>query len=196
MRSTTTSQDWREIVPRRRRTSRASIQYRRPIELRALLLAGIATSTNRRGESVSQKAMTGMFTYDASRIGWWSVRGSVRISKRGSMNFFWIWLVKQPGVKRPAMYWAPVYWAYLSTARWPYGRAEMTQTSAGFSMATMIRAASIIFSHVLDRSMTYTPSGRRLVGVFLHLEIHVLGSKVHLAGEHSTDILLSVGKID
>uniref|UniRef100_A0A0E9W8N7 Uncharacterized protein n=1 Tax=Anguilla anguilla TaxID=7936 RepID=A0A0E9W8N7_ANGAN len=34
----------------------------------------------------------------------------------------------------------------------------MTQTSAGFSMATMARAASSSFSHVFFRLMMYTPS--------------------------------------
>ena len=63
-----------------------------------LLLAGMAMSTWRRGESLSQKAITGMFTKDASRMGWWSMRGSVTMSRRGSRNCFVIWLVKVPGV--------------------------------------------------------------------------------------------------
>ena len=58
----------------------------------------MATSTWRSGESESQKAMTGMLTYEASRMGWWSVRGSVTMSRRGSLNCFVIWLVKVPGV--------------------------------------------------------------------------------------------------
>lgn len=49
-----------------------------------LLLHGIAISTNRRGESVLQKAITGMLTYEASVIGWWSQAGSVTTNKRGS----------------------------------------------------------------------------------------------------------------
>lgn len=36
-----------------------------------LLLEGMATSTFWRGESLSQKAMTGTFTYDASLTIWW-----------------------------------------------------------------------------------------------------------------------------
>ena len=44
------------------------------------------------------------------------------------------------------MAWAPVDAANLSTARWPYGRAETTQTSLGVSMAAMMRAAKTIFS--------------------------------------------------
>ena len=33
-----------------------------------------------------------------SRMGWWSTRGSVTISRRGSRYCFVIWLVKVPGV--------------------------------------------------------------------------------------------------
>jgi len=58
----------------------------RPIECFDLLLAGMATSTYDRGESVSQMAMTGMLTYDASRMAWWSTRGSVTMIRRGSLN--------------------------------------------------------------------------------------------------------------
>lgn len=50
------------------------------------------------------------------------------------------------GVKRPAMATAPVWAANLRTARWPYGRAEMTQISAGLSTAATMRAARTIFS--------------------------------------------------
>ena len=53
-------------------------------------------------------AMTGTFTYEDSRTGWESVRGSVMMSRRGSRNCFVIWLVNVPGVNRPAMLWAPV----------------------------------------------------------------------------------------
>merc|ERR1719326_1789964 len=105
------------------------------MECLPLLLAGMAMSTLARGDSESQNAMTGTFTYDASRTGWWSNNGSVTISRRGSRNCLVIWLVKVPGVKRPAMDWAPVYWANFRTARWEYGRAEMAITSSGFSMA-------------------------------------------------------------
>ncbi len=38
----------------------------RPTELAALVLQGMAMSTYFMGESVSQKAITGMLTYDAS----------------------------------------------------------------------------------------------------------------------------------
>lgn len=67
-------------------------------------------------------------------------------------------MVKLPGVKRPAMACAPVLAANLRTARWPYGRAEMTQTSLGFSMAAMMRAARTIFSHVLPTLRTLMPA--------------------------------------
>ena len=68
--------------------------------------------------------------------------------------------MKLPGVKRPAIACAPVFAANLRTARWPYGRAEMTQTSFGFSMAAMIRAAKTIFSQVLPMLIMWTPSKR------------------------------------
>merc|ERR1719317_1699580 len=109
----------RLMVPRRRRTSRASIHHMVPIAIWPLLLQGMAMSTCLRGESVLQKAMTGMLTYDASVTGWWSIRGSVTTSRRGSRKAAWIWLVKVPGVKRPAMGVAPVAEANFSTARWP-----------------------------------------------------------------------------
>uniref|UniRef100_A0A182VHF1 Uncharacterized protein n=1 Tax=Anopheles merus TaxID=30066 RepID=A0A182VHF1_ANOME len=102
-RSGITSQRSCVILPRRRSTSRASIHHIRPIECVDLVLHGMAMSTNLTGESVLQNAMTGMLTYDASVTGWWSVSGSVTISRRGSRNVVWIWLVKAPGVKRPAI---------------------------------------------------------------------------------------------
>ena len=74
----------REMVPRRRSPSRASSQKRRPMECLPLLFAGIATSMYWRGEAVSQKAIVGMLAYAASAIDWWSVRGSVSSSRRGS----------------------------------------------------------------------------------------------------------------
>ncbi len=58
----------------------------RPIECLVLLLVGMAMSTNLRGASVSQSAMTGMLTYEASRMAWWSTRGSVTTMRRGSLN--------------------------------------------------------------------------------------------------------------
>ena len=78
------------------RTSRARSQYRRPIDCLPLLLAGTATSTKRRGESVSQKASVGMLTKADSLSGCESVRGSVMISSRGSWKAFSIWFVKVP----------------------------------------------------------------------------------------------------
>lgn len=56
----------RSIVPRMRSTSLASSQYSSPIDSFPLLLEGMATSTFWSGESLSQKAITGTFTYDAS----------------------------------------------------------------------------------------------------------------------------------
>ena len=40
--------------------------------------------------------------------GWWSALGSVTTRSLGSLNAAWIWLVKVPGVKRPAIGVAPV----------------------------------------------------------------------------------------
>jgi hypothetical protein len=40
------------------------------MECFALLLAGMATSTSLRGESVSQNAMVGRLTYAVSAMGW------------------------------------------------------------------------------------------------------------------------------
>merc|ERR1712224_123164 len=84
----------------------------------------MATSTCCSGESVSQKAITGMFTYAASLIAWWSVRGSVTTSMRGCLNASCFWFVNCPGLKRPAMEKAPVFCANFSTALWPYPRAD------------------------------------------------------------------------
>jgi len=54
------------------------------------------------------KAIIGILTYDASVIAWWSATGSVMITRRGSLNARWIWLVNEPGVKRPAIGVAPI----------------------------------------------------------------------------------------
>jgi hypothetical protein len=53
-------------------TSRANNHHRRPMLCADLLLPGMATSTNLKGESVMHKAITGMLTYEASVMGWWS----------------------------------------------------------------------------------------------------------------------------
>jgi hypothetical protein len=58
-------------------------------------------------------------------------------------------------VNRPAMGVAPVCEANFNTARWPYGLAEMTQTSAGFSIAAIALAARRSFSQVLRRLIMY-----------------------------------------
>ena len=46
----------------------------------------MATSTYSVGESESQSEMTGMLTYEASLMAWASVRGSVVMMRRGSLN--------------------------------------------------------------------------------------------------------------
>ena len=63
---------------------------------RTLVLQGMAMSTNLSGESVLQKAMTGMLTQADSVMGWWSARGSEITNRRGSLNARWIWFVKVP----------------------------------------------------------------------------------------------------
>lgn len=65
--------------------------------------------------------------------------------------------MKAPGVNLPAIGVAPVYEANLRTARWPMGLDEMTNTSAGCSMATIARAASRSFSQVRLRFKIWTP---------------------------------------
>ncbi len=68
----------------------------------------MAISMNLNGLSELTKPITGMLTYEASVIGWWSAIGSVIMIKRGSLNACWIWLVNEPGVKRPAIGVAPI----------------------------------------------------------------------------------------
>jgi hypothetical protein len=68
-----------------------------------LLLHGIAISMYRSDVDGSQKAITGILTNEASLTAWWSTLGLVIIIRRGSLNAAWIWLVKDPGVKRPAI---------------------------------------------------------------------------------------------
>ncbi len=67
-----------------------------------LLLAGIAISIYRSDVDGSQKAITGILTNEASLTAWWSTFGLVITIRRGSLNAAWIWLVNEPGVKRPA----------------------------------------------------------------------------------------------
>lgn len=49
---------------------------------------------------------------------WWSVCGSHTTRSRGSLKAAWIWLVKVPGVKRPALAVAPVWLANFRIARY------------------------------------------------------------------------------
>ena len=91
-----------------------------------MLFAGMAKSTWRSGESESQKAMTGMLAKDASRMGWWSTRGSVTISSRGSRYCLVIWLVKVPGVYRPAM---------ACSARWGGRRETGVVAATAYALA-------------------------------------------------------------
>jgi len=71
------------IVPRICRTILANSQNRHPMLCLPLLLAGMPISTNRIGESVSQKAMVGMFPRAASMIGCmaWMIKIKIRRQK-------------------------------------------------------------------------------------------------------------------
>lgn len=51
-----------------------------------------------------------------------------------------------------------MYRAYLRTPRCEIWRAEMTQTSAGFSIAAMARAANTSLSHILRTLNNATPN--------------------------------------
>src|SRR4051794_25579971 len=92
----------------------------------------------------------------------------------------------------------------------------MATTSSGFSMATMTRAASISFSHVLPRLSRYTPVRiaapaqkqhirqrhalcisttirtvrLALPDIALHVGVEVLGADVHVGGQHQPQVLL------
>merc|ERR1719299_74444 len=84
------------------------------------------------------------------------------MSRRGSAKFVVMKFVSVPGVQRPEYAVQPVYCENLSTARLPYGRCEQTRMSFGFSIATIMRAATMIFSHVLPMLSRCTPSAVRL----------------------------------
>merc|ERR1719264_2275429 len=99
-----------------------------------------------------------MLALEASVTGWWSLLGSEMRSSLGSLKAAWIWLVKAPGVKRPAMEEQPMYLANLRTARWAYGRLATTNTSWGFSTAAIALAARTNFSQVFFRLMMLMPS--------------------------------------
>jgi hypothetical protein len=122
--------------------------------------------------------------------------------------------VKFPGVKRPAMATAPVWAANFKTALWPYGRAEMTQMSAGLSTAAMIRAARTIFSLQVEISWVFGGDVRfrlrrdrglpclsnidhvdairtGLPQIWLHVYLQVLGAEMALSSEQHLDILRS-----
>lgn len=68
------------MVPRIWRTIRAKSQKRQPMLCFPLLLAGIPMSTNPIGESVSHKAIVGMFPKAPSLIGW-QHKNKIKISQ-------------------------------------------------------------------------------------------------------------------
>ena len=71
----------RAIVWRICKTIIVNNQNRQPMLCFPLLLVRISMSTYRIGESMSQKAIVGMFPSATSLIGWWSVIGSVRMRR-------------------------------------------------------------------------------------------------------------------
>ena len=114
---------WRS--PRRVITSRARSQNTIAIDSVFLLLVGITISTNLSGESVLQRAIHGIFTYEASITACESCLGSVTIKSLGSLNFLVFWFVNVPGVHLLVdVEIALVYYAYLITALYPSGLAE------------------------------------------------------------------------
>ena len=107
-------------------------------------------------ESALHRAMVGRLTLDASMRGWWSALRLVTTRSLSSWKPAWIWLVKFPGVKWPAVGVAPGQ-QHFSTAHWPVFLD--TDTDIGrVSRAAMARAASRSFSQVVFRFMMYTPS--------------------------------------
>jgi hypothetical protein len=71
-------------------------------------------STKSRGASVLQRAIVGMFTYDASITAWLSDLGSATIKTLGYWNFLVIWFVRVPGIHlAEALAVHPVYWPNL-----------------------------------------------------------------------------------
>merc|ERR1719319_198395 len=110
------------------------------------------------GESTLHSAMMGMFAYEASQTGCWSALGSEMRSSLGSLKAACAWLVKAPGVNRPAIDEQPMYLANLSTALCAMGLLATTNTSSGFSTAAIALAASTSFSQVFFRLMMLTPS--------------------------------------
>ena len=69
------------------RTSRVSIQKIIEIDLAYLFPHGITISMKSRGASVLQRAMVGMFTYEASTTACLSDLGSATINNLGYWNF-------------------------------------------------------------------------------------------------------------
>ena len=84
--------------PCRMRTSRVSIQKIIEIDLAYLFPHGITISMKSRGASVLQRAMVGMFTYEASTTACLSDLGSATINNLGYWNFLVSWLVSVPGI--------------------------------------------------------------------------------------------------
>lgn len=98
-RSTISFHSWSLLCcPLNIKTSLARSQNTMAMDLASLFPHGMTTSTKSRGASVLQRAMVGMFTYEASTTAWWSDLGSATIKTLGSWNFLVIWLVRVPGI--------------------------------------------------------------------------------------------------
>lgn len=149
-RSTISVHSWSlASCPLRTKTSRANNQNTMAIDLASLFPQGITTSTKSRGASVLQRAMVGMFTYEASITACLSDLGSATIKILGSWNFLVIWLVRVPGIHlAEALAVHPVYWPNLYTALCPKSLAQTTMTSLRLGMEAMTRAASLIFLRI------------------------------------------------
>lgn len=90
------------------------------------------------GEAMLHRAMVGRLAPDAFMRGWWSTLRSVTARSCGSLKATWIWLVKVPSMKQPAIGMAPEAAASFSTAHRPVFLLEaMTLTLARFSMVAI-----------------------------------------------------------
>ncbi len=112
------------------------------------------------------------------------MQSAMRGRQRAKGRQTWMWLVKVPGVRRPASGVVPVYFANLRTARCPVGRALTATTSAGFSMATIARAATSSFSHVHFRFSIGVPDAIKIVSMRTTLRVSSV-EYVHFANAHA-----------
>lgn len=69
---------------------------------------------------------------------WWPALWSVTTNSLGILKAAWFWLVKVPGMKKPAVGVASVAEAHFSAAYWPVSLNDMALTLAGFPIAAMV----------------------------------------------------------